>query len=385
MKFNEKVGEITFDVSDLRNFVKNWFSPDDLVVLTAISVDTPNKRVLSQTIPATELVEITNEELEELCHEEGDRYNMYLSCFPVKEENENVYSRSTKDDIKEIFGVYADLDVKEGCFESKEEIRDFLYSLEAPPTLIVDNGQYGGVHAYWRLNYGETTEELTIMKWWCYLTSKTNKNIDRLKDSTRMLRLPSGIYWKTGGADVVRLVVSDGPRYSEADLLALSDAPFQEREKRIKETIVRDQDSRQSVGPLAVEIFSKYNNSGYTSWSTRIAVSKLEQVINDSLSWFEILVPNGWMHLRELRDGANEWARPGQTKRSAVTDFSYDGAKASNVMSLLSQSPDTGLLDLLDARIPLTKYRVHLRLNYKDDEVAMLNGMRNRIFRPNAN
>lgn len=384
MKFNDFVGTVEFDVSHLHTFVRNWFSPDDLVVLTGISVDTPNKRVLSQTIPARELVEITAEELEAICHESGTRYNTYLSCFPVKEDNsvsDNVYARGNKDDIREIFGVYADLDVKEGCFESKEEIRDYLYSLEAPPTMIVDNGKYGGVHAYWRLHRGLSTTEDELLMWWCYLNSKTDKNIDRLQDSTRMLRLPSGIYWKTGGSDTVRLAVNTGRTYSVEDLRALSEGPYEERKRQINETINREHASRQEIGPMAVEIFSKYNDTGYNKWSTRLAISKLEQIINDSLTWDEILAPHGWTHLRELRDGAHEWARPGQFRRSAVTDFSYDGAKSSNVMSLLSQSPDTGLLDLLDARIPLTKYRVYLRLSYRDDEVAMLNGMRSRIFR----
>jgi len=384
MKFNDVAGSIDIDPTHLTNFVRTWFHPDHMVVVSGISVDAPSKRVLSQTVPATELATMSAEDIQLLCMEDGKKYNTYLSCFPVKEDNsvsDNVYSRGNKDDIKEVFGVYADLDVKEGCFESKEEIRDFLFSLDILPTMIVDNGRFGGVHAYWRLHSGHTTDEDMIMKWWCYLTSKTSRNIDRLKDSTRMLRLPSGIYWnKEGGADTVKLVYV-GSTYSEEDLLALAQGPYEERQAKINATIDREYQSRQAIGPMAVEIFSNYNNSGYTSWSTRIAVSKLEQIINDSLSWDEILAPHGWTHLRELRDGASEWARPGQNRRSAVTDFTHGNGKTSNVMSLLSSSEDTGLLDLMDAKIPLTKYRVHLRLSYRDDEVAMLNGMRSRIFR----
>lgn len=381
MKFNEFAGSIDIDVTHVHQFIRKWFSPEDLVVLSGISVD--SKRVLSQTLPARELVVITADELQELCIDEGRKYNTYLSCFPVKEDNTvNVFSRGTKEDIKEVFGVYADLDVKPGSFDSKQEIRDFLFSLDLQPTMVVDNGKYGGVHAYWRLNRGETAEEDILLRWWCYLTSKTDKHIDRLKDSTRMLRLPSGIYWGADGvSDTVKLVVSDGPLHSLESILAISKEPFETRQKKIHDTIQREHLSRDQIGGLAVEIFSNYNNTGYNNWSTRIAISKLEQIINDSLTWDEILIPHGWIHLRELRDGANEWARPGQNRRSAVTDFSYDGAKTSNVMSLLSQSPETGLLDLLDARIPLTKYRVYLRLTYRDNEVAMLNGMRTRIFR----
>lgn len=381
MKFNDFAGKIEYDVSHVHTFVRKWFSPNDLVVLSGVTADSSYKRVLSQTLPASDLAVITPEELEDLCVEEGRKYNTYISCFPVKEDNNiGALSRGTKEDIKEVFGVYADLDVKPGCFESKEEIRDFLYGLDLRPTMIVDNGKYGGVHAYWRLHHGLTTEEDMLLKWWCYLTSKTSKNIDRLKDSTRMLRLPSGVYWGEEGSDTVKLVVSNGPTYSVEDFLKVAQGPFEDRQRRIHATIEREHLSRDQIGGLAVEIFSNYNNTGFNNWSTRIAISKLEQIINDSLTWDEILVPHGWTHLRELRDGANEWARPGQNRRSAVTDYSYNGVQTSNVMSLLSQSNETGLLDLLDAGIPLTKYRVYLRLAYRDNEIAMLNGMKTRIF-----
>lgn len=382
MKFNEYAGSIDIDVSHIHRFVPRWYSPDDLIVLSGISVDSPYRRVLSQTIPARELAVITAEELGDLCHEGGYKYNTYLSCFPVKDDNAvHTHSRGTKEDIKEVFGVYADLDVKPGCFESKEEIRDFLFSLEAPPTLIIDNGKYGGVHAYWRLHFGLTTEENILLKWWCYLTSKTIRNIDRLKDSTRILRLPSGIYWGDGVSDTVKLVVDNGPTYSLEQLLALAQGPFDERQKKIANTISREHLNKQEIGALAKDIFTNYSNTGFNNWSTRLAVSKIEQIVNDSLTWDEVLCPHGWTYIRALRDGAHEWARPGQNRRSAVTDYTHEDGTQSNVMSLLSQSQETGLMDLVDARIPLTKYRVLLRLKYDDNEIAMLNDMRSRIYR----
>jgi hypothetical protein len=41
-------------------------------------------------------------------------------------------------------------------------------------------------------------------------------------------------------------------------------------------------------------------------------------------------------------------------------------------MSLFSAAPETGLNDLLEAEVNLTKYRVMLRLEYRDDEQAMI-------------
>jgi hypothetical protein len=81
------------------------------------------------------------------------------------------------------------------------------------------------------------------------------------------------------------------------------------------------------------------------------------------MSWAEILEPYGWTWQRELRDGSNEWARPGRDERSAVVDY-----EDSPVMSLLSMADETGLADLKDAGIPLTKYRVLWRLKFNDQD-----------------
>ena len=66
------------------------------------------------------------------------------------------------------------------------------------------------------------------------------------------------------------------------------------------------------------------------------------------------------------------FARPGKGDRSAVVDYTDENGVVSPVMSLLSKSEMTGLLDLYEAAIPLTKYQVLLRTRYQDNEANLL-------------
>lgn len=382
MKFSDYAGDTSIDTSHLKTFVDAWYNPDDIVVIVAISVNSPRRKVLSQTIPAHELAVSTPDEIEDLCSSGEDKFNTYMSIFPVKDENNvSLKSRGSKEDVKEVYGVFTDFDVKEGAFESKAEIITFVNSLPHRPTIIVDNGETGGVHVYWRLNRGETDNEELLFMWWCYISSMTDKKIDRLIDSTRISRLPSGIYWGKEGqkSDTVKVITANGPTYSSADLRSISNDAFEGRKKKIETIIRKDQISKRDVGELAAQIYSEHNGTGFT-WSAKLALSKLEEMVNTELTWNEILEPHGWEHRRTLRDDTNEWARPGQSARSAVTDYRHDDGSLSPVMSLLSQSEDTGLQDLLDAQIPLTKYRVHLRLKYNDNERQMLIDMKERLL-----
>lgn len=388
MKFSSYAGDISIDPTHLQTFVKAWYNESDTIVLVAISVDAPRRKVMSQTILAKDLLEATPQEIEDLCMLGAEKFNTYVSVFPVKDENNvSFYSRGTKEDIKEVYGVFADLDVKTGAFNDKFEIRDFLYSLDVAPTLIIDNGKNGGVHAYWRLADDEIADEELLFMWWCYLSSKTDKKIDRLLDCTRISRMPSGIYWPKPGtddtSDTVKVVRSDGPRHPLKKLQEVSKEAFEERKKKINDTIERDRLSKEEIKDIATEIYSEYAGDGYP-WKAKLAIARLEDVVNEELSWDEILLPVGWSLKRELRDEAREWARPGQDARSAVTDYVHDDGKVSHVMSLFSESEETNLQDLLDANIVLTKYRVYLRLVFNDDEQAMLMALKERILKSDS-
>lgn len=387
MKFNDVAGDISINTEHLKSFVISWFDPEDLVVLVAISVDSPRRKVLAQVVTAKELTTLTEEDVLGLCKTEtGERFNSYISVFPVKEDNNvHLYSRGTKEDIEKIYGVFVDLDVKEGCFENKYEIKDFLNSLALSPTIVVDNGKAGGVHAYWRLADGQTTEEELIRMWWCYLESKTDKKIDKLLDMTRVLRMPSAIYWPSRDSrvqmhDTVKTVKFGGPRYTVEQIMEVSKEAYEKRQERIAETIRKREVSRDEIGQIAQEIFGASQGGGGFTWSERLAIAKVEDIVNEKFDWEEILIPHGWTFRRELRDGSKEWARPGQSARSAVTDYTHPDGRVSPIMSLRSMSEDTLLSDLLEAEIPLSKYRVLLRLEYKDNEKAMLVSIRDRLL-----
>lgn len=383
MKFSDYIGDISIDVSHLQAFVQAWYKPDDIVVLVAISVDSPRRKVLSQAVSAREILDLSEEDIHDLCiTDKSERFNTYISVFPVKDENSvTMKSRGTKEDVEGAHGVYADLDVKEGGFTSKEEILEFLQSLALYPTVVVDNGKSGGVHAYWRLDWGQVDTEEILEMWFSYLQSMTERKIDKLIDVTRILRMPSGIYWPKKDSndvvDTVKVVINSGNTYSAEKIKEVSMAAFEERKKRIGRTIDNVKTSQWAVKDLARDIYSQL---GKDTWTARMALANIERTVNNSYEWSEILDPFGWTYLRRLRDGSHEWARPGRNERSAVTDYDYGTGEVSPVMSLLSMSEETGLSDLKEAEIPLSKYRVLLRLHYQDDEKAMLNGIKDKLL-----
>ena len=95
----------------------------------------------------------------------------------------------------------------------------------------------------------------------------------------------------------------------------------------------------------------------------------LEEEFNETHTWHEVLEPLGWTDIGRDSDGRTLWARPGQDKgatyKSAATDY-----QGSHVMTLFSDSPDTGLWPLAEAGIPLTKYRVWVQTRFDGDELA---------------
>ncbi|MGN6037293.1 hypothetical protein ACP6NG_18160 [Brevibacterium casei] len=92
-------------------------------------------------------------------------------------------------------------------------------------------------------------------------------------------------------------------------------------------------------------------------------VSGIEEV-----SWEDILTEAGWSYLRTDYDGRDLWVRPGSSQKSAAVNWPENP----DVMSLLSDSPATGLFDLKEAGIPLTKYRVALRLIAGDEPAKLV-------------
>ena len=204
MKFTEFVGDSTIDVSHLHTFLKAWYCPEDTISLVGIP-KTGTRRVLSQAQPVKRMLETTPEEIETLSYivEQDKQMSMYMSINPLIEDHKvTLSSRGDKSDVRSVYGTFIDFDVskegsKEGAFNSKEEILQFISTIPLKPTIIVDNGISGGVHAYWRVASEDIdrVEESLLVRWWAYISSLTSRKIDKLIDKTRISRMPSAIYW----------------------------------------------------------------------------------------------------------------------------------------------------------------------------------------------
>ena len=96
---------------------------------------------------------------------------------------------------------------------------------------------------------------------------------------------------------------------------------------------------------------------------------------NTEVPWADVLEPHGWRRNGDpATDGTQEWTRPHSSEakqvnaRSATTD--WNGAPHS--MSLLSESPATGLSHLGSTRVRLDKARVAAELEHGGDMAALL-------------
>lgn len=401
MKFNDAVGSIDIDTSHLKRFLTTWFRKDDLVTIVGIPA-TGVRKVMSFTIKASELHDVTPEMFDKLSIVETDqrRMNVYVGINPTKEENTvTLYSRGDKSNVRAVYGCFIDLDVvksgkKLGVFESKDEIYSFLKSLDLPPTMIIDNGANGGVHAYWRLKDEdiERADESLLAHWWAYISSLSPVKIDRLIDKTRISRLPSGIYWPSdeGKFDNVKVVMDDGPLYSLDHILNVSEYAYNEHNRKVSE--LRMQKTRTDIDAwnkrLAHHIVlndSRATSRQYTERQVTVLMYLMDDYISNHFEWSDILEPYGWTFLRQDHDGSGVWARPGQGARSAVVDYQKSDGSISGVMSLLSSSDETLLADLKEAGVPLTKKQVLLRLKYNDDVVLMVDDLYTEVMNDQAN
>jgi hypothetical protein len=375
VKLSEHVGEVKISFYHAQTFVSTWFEPTDKIVIVGRrSEKSGNLDVVSQSMLASEFLQMNDESLESLIFEDdGSKWNLYFGVCPIKDDV-TLTRRGTEANIEYVGGVWADIDVKEGGFASQQEIIGFLYGLALRPTIVVGSGS-GGVHAYWKLSPGEKGNKELVERWWSYLDEEAgDKSIDKLIDLTRILRIPGSVYFpkeaSTGKIGAVEILYMVPDTYTIGQIYAVSDAAFKTKHENRKRTIDNDYARRMDVGTAAQSLISNGNR-----WSHLRAYAEIEDYVNTYFSWDEILVPHGWTYLRDRTDGSREFARPGRGEKSAVVDF-----EGSPVMSLLSTSEETGLADLLDARIPLTKYRVRLRLEYNDDGPFMVRDLSDQIL-----
>lgn len=375
MKLSDVRGEVDLDPQAAIAFITNWFCADDLITFVGRrSVAQDRFNTLSVSMTALEFVQSVSADPESfrglVFDTEGGSWNLYVAVCPVKQPAAPT-QRGTEDNVAYVPGVWADIDVKPGSFESTEEIIQFLDSLPLTPTMICGSGS-GGVHAYWRLDWGTQGDKQLVEQWWSYLSEQASpRSIDKLIDVTRILRVPGSINFpkQTGKADAdtrlrpVKLFAASGTTYSADRIREVSSAAFERRREARKQLIVADKQRRFETDALMREALSQ---GLHNRWRMFRAIAYMEDYYNSEYTWDDILAPHGWTYLRQLRDGSNEWARPGRAERSAVCDF-----EGSPVMSLLSSSEETGLSDLKDAGVALSKFRVLLRLQYGDDHKAL--------------
>lgn len=372
MKLTDFAGDIDISSSTAIKFVQSWFAPSDRVcVVGRRTIRTGGQDVVSQSLTAGELVaELNNNLLENLIFDpDGSSYNLYVGVCPVLEDV-SLFRRGTKDNIDYSPGVWADIDVKEGGFESEGDIVAWLETLPVRPTIICGSGS-GGIHAYWRLHWGEKGDGELVERWWSYLDEMAgHRSIDKLIDLTRILRIPGSVYFpkpdsKSPALKMVKLIDASGITYSRETIFNISADAYERRLAKRAKTRYEDANRRLDADTIAAGLLKK--NGVVGRWALNRAIARVEDYVNETYDWADILIPHGWSHRQELRDGSQEWARPGQSDRSAVTDF-----EKSPVMSLLSTSEDTGLADLKDAGIHLSKWRVLMRLEYNDNESALV-------------
>lgn len=293
--------------------------------------------------------------------------------------------RATNKDIKSVLGVAADLDVKEGGFKDTEQILDMLRGLEILPTCVVESGS-GGVHAWWRFTEPvspEAGKEL-MSRWWSHLNlqaSERGASVDKLTDIARMLRLPGSLRWPRksdeGSVGVVTLRYAAGPSQGRTEATRFLDVSNDAWKLQLKR--------RSNVRNTERVLFSSSGVGASTGkWADLRRYAGIEDWFNEHVSWDFILENAGWNFIKVDGAGRSEWGRPGRMEKSAVVDW----PESPLVMSLLSTSDRTNLLDLLDAEVVLTKWRVCLRLLFNDDlrkmEAWVMTGMKNEEERGGA-
>lgn len=370
MKLSDLTGRVRISAHHATTFVSTWFEPEDkIVVVGRRSEKTGNLDTLSQSMTAQEFSQIDDETLESMIFDEdGGKWNLYMGVCPIIEDV-TLTKRGNEENVTHVTGVWADLDVKAKSFAAQDDILQFLYGLVLRPTLVVASGS-GGIHAYWKLAPGEKGNKELVERWWSYLdeTAGPDISIDKLADLTRILRVPGTVYFPKpdSGSKVgaVEIMFKVDDTYTIQQIREVSEEAFRIKHERRKSLINKDANRRMDMDGIARNMLGGLGGNRWKMWR---AISELEGYVNERMTWAEILEPHGWKWQRTLRDGSNEWARPGRDERSAVVDF-----EDSPVMSLLSMSEETGMADLKDAHIPITKYRALLRLGFGDDEKAMI-------------
>lgn len=375
VKFSEVVGTKDHNHDDLAKFVKTWFKEDDDLVLGAFPAPTRSDPHGKKQFNHYTAHQLTADSTDVYAVSEKLEQNIYVGIAPIRDPGVITEHSRGSGNTGQLRGVWADLDVKGTGFESQEQILEWLNTSPLPPTIIVRNGESGGIHGYWRIQDNDLLrlDKEHLLKWWAFLQAHTPTNahgerikIDRLTDTARLARLPGMIYWpKVSGAKYGTIALAGGT-YEQIPLEALESLSA-DSYRLYQATLEATKANNRQV--------SRVFKRSFTSNLERLLV---EERVN-GMDWRQILVPHGWTELSSSSDGTRQWARPGTHRKSANTDYVHQDGTISDVMSLHSESTDTGLSDLKETGIPLTKFRVLLRLSFNDDVPELITAIEDLI------
>ena len=373
------IGELRLDVDEAIKQIEWMFEEGDIVHLVNLRPKSRGAKttVISMGAERDDLVAGLGEVFQDIC---VSPWSTYVQIAPATEIVEGAGVRPDKTVCAGTRVLFCDADTgKEGGFKDKREVEDFIENLSVRPGLVVWTGSAGGAHLYWRVGVedseslrAEMTGRQIGERWWSWLDSETKRMglehvvIDRLIDlDARVLRLAGTIRYPKHEGDVTAPVVGeyfDVPDVSYDKFHELTDPAFEEYEARVKERRTVDEN-------LLGEMLDITERRG--KWSTLVLLAEMDALCEKHLTWDEILSEAGWTYFRQGGDGSAEWTRPGGAGKSATVDW----PESPEILSLFSSDESTGLWDLHEAEIHLTKWRVFLRLIHGDDMWAALDDL----------
>lgn len=355
------------DPEAAETFLKWWFTATDKTTIVTLS-DTESPK--NYTYDRETLIKAIKERMEDMCAEGRNLYYVTATTTGSQSDHKKGRTRPKAKEFKALKGVWIDLDVKENAFPSMEAAEDFVKNLPEQPGAIVRTGS-GGLHLYWRVKkLSDIPADEVGLRWWSYIQSLAPEGveIDRLTDvKTRLLRLPGSVRWPSRKKDgdslkahQVTVEYTGAPDLTADTVSFLTEETYEKAHAHVVE--------RQATEEALLDDLAA-NLTDLGPWGRRIALTLMDELVEQGLSWTDVLEPVGWT-ITKGTDGSGEvvWSRPGGSPRSATTGEPEEDSG----MSLLSGSPDTGLLDLYEAEVRLTKWRVLLRLHFNDDLDAAL-------------